>query len=45
MSDTFFALQEEQSQVKTAIVSKYFDAWAKVIQGSLASQRRSQKVA
>lgn len=31
MSKDFFSEALEQSQVKTAIVSKYFWAWAKVI--------------
>ncbi len=30
-STNFFEEQSEQSQVKSAIVSKYFNAWAKVI--------------
>jgi len=30
-SDSFFAEQKEQSKVKTAIVQKYFAAWAGVI--------------
>jgi three-Cys-motif partner protein len=45
VSDRFFDMQVEQSEVKTAIVAKYFDSWAKVIQGYLASQRKSQKIA
>jgi three-Cys-motif partner protein len=45
VSDNFFDLQMEQSVVKTAIVSNYFDSWAKVIQGSLASKGKSQKIA
>jgi three-Cys-motif partner protein len=35
MSKEFFTEQAEQSQVKTAIVSKYFVSWAKVITGYL----------
>ena len=34
MAKGFFDEQAEQSQVKTAIVSKYFFAWAKVISGA-----------
>jgi three-Cys-motif partner protein len=45
VSEIFFDEQAEQSQVKTAIVAKYFESWARVIQGSLASQRRQLKVA
>ena len=33
MSDSFFEISKEQSRVKTAIVSKYFDAWASVMMG------------
>lgn len=32
--NSFFEESSEQSQVKSAIVSKYFDAWAKVIMGA-----------
>ena len=35
MAEGFFDEQAEQSKVKTAIVSKYFLAWAKVISGYL----------
>ena len=45
MSETFFDEQEEQSEVKSAIVANYFAAWASVIQGWLASQGRSLKLA
>jgi three-Cys-motif partner protein len=45
MSEIFFDEQAEQSVVKTAIVSKYFDAWAKVIQGFLAGGRKKQTIA
>lgn len=45
MSETFFDEQEEQAEVKSAIVANYFDAWAKVIQDSLGKQRRSPKIA
>jgi three-Cys-motif partner protein len=34
MADSgFFEISKEQSRVKTAIVSKYFDAWANVMMG------------
>lgn len=33
MAKQFFEEQAEQSQVKTAIVSKYFRAWAQIIMG------------
>ena len=39
MAETFFDEQLEQSQVKTAIVSKYFLAWAKVISGYLKAKK------
>ena len=45
MPDTFFDEQEEQSEVKSAIVANYFDAWAKVIQGYLTSLRKAPKIA
>src|SRR5690349_20343064 len=45
MPEKFFDEQAEQSQVKSAIVSKYFEAWARVIQGWLAGQKRPLKVA
>lgn len=35
MAKSFFAEQAEQSQVKTAIVTKYFSAWAQVMGGHL----------
>jgi three-Cys-motif partner protein len=35
MSENFFEEQSEQSQIKAAIVSKYFWAWAKIITGYL----------
>jgi three-Cys-motif partner protein len=31
---SFFQESKEQSKIKTAIVSKYFDAWARVIIGA-----------
>lgn len=45
MSENFFELQTEQSEVKTAIVSRYFESWSRVIQGFLASEHKSQKIA
>ena len=45
MAENFFEMQAEQSAVKTAIVLKYFDAWAKVIQGHLASEKKRQTIA
>jgi len=45
MRDYFFDEQLDQSEVKTAIVSKYFDAWAKVIQGSLKAKRKPLTIA
>ena len=45
MADKFFDEQAEQSVVKTAIVSAYFEAWAKVIQGHLLGGRKQPKIA
>ena len=45
MSQAFFTEQAEQSQVKSAIVTKYFLSWSRVIQGWLIGQRRPTKVA
>jgi three-Cys-motif partner protein len=44
MSEHFFKEQVEQSQVKTAIVSKYFAAWAKIITGHLKN-KTDQRIA
>ena len=41
MSDNFFKEQSEQSQVKAAIVTKYFWAWAKVI---TSKQQRTNRI-
>ncbi len=41
MPNDFFAEQKMQSQVKSAIVSKYFDAWASVITGAQNRNRFS----
>ncbi|MCI0738465.1 MAG: three-Cys-motif partner protein TcmP [Gemmataceae bacterium] len=45
MSATFFQEQAEQSQVKAAIVTKYFWAWGKIITAWQAKTRREQKIA
>lgn len=39
--DSFFEEQKEQSQVKTAIVQKYFDAWAKI----MIKKARAERIA
>ena len=41
MAGNFFDEQAEQSQVKTAIVSKYFESWAKVITGYLTGRKQN----
>jgi three-Cys-motif partner protein len=38
MTDDFFNRPSEQSRVKAAIVSKYFDAWSKVIVRNVSSR-------
>lgn len=45
MADGFFEEQFEQSQVKTAIVSKYFKSWTKVITGFLAGEKKDMRIA
>jgi three-Cys-motif partner protein len=35
VAETFFEEQSQQSQIKAAIVSKYFWAWGKIITGYL----------
>src|SRR5436190_1804539 len=45
VSEHFFEEQKEQSQVKTAIVTKYFWAWAKVITSVLARGKNDQRIA
>ena len=45
MPDNFFEMQTEQSEVKTAIVARYFESWSRVIQGFLAASHKSQKIA
>lgn len=44
MAKAFFNEQKEQSEVKTAIVSKYFAAWSNVILGYL-SNKKDQRIA
>lgn len=39
MADHFFDESTEQSEAKSAIVSKYFDAWAKIIGGQPSVKR------
>ncbi len=41
----FFNEQAEQSEVKTAILSKYFWAWAKIITAVLGRTKRDMKFA
>ncbi|MCE9525680.1 MAG: three-Cys-motif partner protein TcmP [Planctomycetales bacterium] len=45
MAKVFFNEQAEQSQVKTAIVTKYFGHWAKVITGYLKGQKKDTRIA
>lgn len=45
MAKQFFDAQADQSQVKTAIVSKYFNIWAKVIMGYLNGQGEETRIA
>ncbi len=45
MTESFFDEQSEQSQVKAAIVSKYFWAWAKIITNVQQRARREKKIA
>jgi three-Cys-motif partner protein len=45
MSGDFFDEQADQSKVKTAIVSKYFFSWAKVITGYQRAQKQKPKIA
>jgi len=47
MADSsFFSEQSEQSLVKSTILAKYFDAWAKVIVATQKKDpRREQKIA
>src|SRR4051794_40892205 len=45
MADNFFDEQLEQSQIKSAIVSKYFWSWAKVITGYQKGRGTVPKIA
>jgi three-Cys-motif partner protein len=45
MAKQFFDEQAEQSQVKTAIVAKYFKAWAQVITGYQKRQGETARIA
>ena len=44
MSETFFEEQSEQSQIKAAIVTKYFWAWAKIITGYLKGAKKDTSI-
>lgn len=44
MPEHFFEEQLEQSQVKIAIVIKYFDSWAKVITGAQKAEAKTPKI-
>src|SRR5262245_42862863 len=44
MAESFFDEQADQSKIKTAIVSKYFVAWAQVITGYLKN-KNDQRIA
>src|SRR5438309_1372428 len=45
MAENFFDERAEQSQVKTAIVAKYFQTWAKVITGYQKGVQPATKIA
>jgi len=45
VTERFFDEQAEQSQVKTAIVAKYFKSWAKVITGYLKGEEKDTRIA
>jgi three-Cys-motif partner protein len=45
VAENFFDEQSEQSQVKAAIISKYFRTWAKVITGSQKSRGEKPRIA
>lgn len=45
MASDFFQEQSEQSQIKSAIVSKYFWSWAKVITGHQKARGEQPKIA
>ncbi len=42
---TFFHVSKEQSQVKSAIVAKYFDAWSTVMVSTQSRYNRNKKIA
>ena len=42
MTTNFFDEQKEQSKVKTLIVTKYFEAWARVIMGVQDANNRGR---
>jgi three-Cys-motif partner protein len=44
VSENFFEEQTEQSQIKAAIVSKYFWAWAKIITGYLKGAKKDTSI-
>jgi len=45
VAKAFFTEQAEQSEVKTAIVAKYFKQWAKVIIGYLKKEKKDCRIA
>jgi three-Cys-motif partner protein len=45
VGDAFFTEQAEQSEAKTAIVTKYFGAWAKVITGHQKRHSKGTRIA
>jgi three-Cys-motif partner protein len=45
MAENFFDEQSEQSQVKAAIISKYFWAWAKIITGYQKRKGQTPRIA
>lgn len=45
VAESFFEEQKEQSQVKTAIVTKYFWAWAKIITAVQGRASRDKRIA
>ncbi len=45
MSEKFFEEQSEQSQIKAAIVTKYFWSWATIITAVQARARREKRIA
>jgi three-Cys-motif partner protein len=44
MAESFFEEQSEQSQIKAAIVSKYFWSWAKIITGYLKGADKDMSI-